>query len=363
MPKYRAKDLSADFQFSTPEHTVRTRGQLTTVSEEAALATAQELGSGVIGLIPFEPDRPAFLAVPEQLEIGPAEEGQVRSLPAPSSISGQDNPVYRKAVGAALAKIHAGQLEKVVLARLLELHYEQGSPPVQAIFANLRAQQPKAFVFSVKYPGEDTYLMGASPELVFGVQEGKFTTFPLAGSAARKAAGASTEDAQIAEALLRSAKDRAEHATVVADIKARLQGISQNLEVPAVPQLLATAQLWHLATKITGRLAPGVSALDGARALHPTPAICGSPRQQALDCIRELEDFDRGYFGGLVGWMDTAGNGQWALVLRCAQVGQHKIRLFAGAGIVADSNPASEHAETASKLSSFGRALSLPNFD
>ena len=129
--------------------------------------------------------------------------------------------------------------------------------------------------------------------------------------------------------------------------------------MPQVPSLLKTPQLWHLATPIDGVLKEGLTCLDGARAIHPTPAICGAPTEKALEMIRELESFERRYFGGLVGYMDAEGNGEWALVLRCAQVSPDEAVLYAGAGIVAESDPELEHTETGTKLGSFGRALGV----
>ena len=348
----------APFVFSTPIRSVIATGELTPVAEFEALARAQEAGTGVVGLIPFDPAREAHLYIPEHLEFGDSLTGTTAELAQPAELECLDNPAYRAAVGAAVARMNNGELDKVVLARLLHARYETPLNLSQ-VLANLLDQQPRAYVFSARLPESDNYLMGASPELVFRSEAGSFTTFPLAGTANRATAGDPTEDAQLGEELMRSAKDRAEHATVVEDIRERLAPVAEELLVPAVPQLVATPQLWHLGTEITGRLAPGMSSLDGARAIHPTPAICGSPRETALRLIDELEDFDRGFFGGLVGWMDPQGNGEWALVLRCAELSETSATLFAGAGIVKASQPEKEHAETGSKLGSFGRALGI----
>ncbi|MFW0107604.1 isochorismate synthase [Rothia sp. P7181] len=346
------------FQFTYGDTCLRALGQLEPVNEKDALKRAQERGTGVIGVIPFDPQEPALLYVPETIERTPAPTVQEKTCPSPTRIEGIDNPEYRQNVGRAVEKMNNGELDKVVLSRLLHVYYEEDRPTLENIYHNLWAQQPRAYVFSMKL-SDQSYLMGASPELVFGVEDGVFTTFPLAGSSPRTAPIGSTEDAQIGEALMRSAKDRAEHATVVADIKRCLSPVTEELHVPATPQLINTPQLWHLATKITGRLKDGMSALDGARAIHPTPAICGYPTHTARQVIRELESFERGFFGGLVGWMDPSGDGQWALVLRCAQVEPDHITLFAGAGLVKASTPDSEHRETGTKLGSFGQALNI----
>lgn len=336
-------------------------GELFRVSEDEALDLARKYGTGVVGLIPFDPLEKPFLAVPQRWENRPIPTVQtVEDMPEPARVSGRDNPDYRSAVASALARLNDGELEKVVLGRLLGVDYRQEAElDPQAVFYRLLAQQPQAFVFSAKLENQDGFLMGASPELVFSSHRGQFVTHPLAGTVSRSAQAGTTDDAQLGESLMRSAKNRAEHATVVEDIRDRLADLTEELTVPAVPSLVATPQLWHLGTRITGKLKPGMSSLDGARAIHPTPAICGFPTSSALDLIRELENFERGYFGGLVGWMDADGNGEWALVLRCAEVSSRRATLFAGAGIVKGSTPANEHAETANKLGSFARALNI----
>lgn len=332
------------------------------VSEHDALATAKANNSIVVGLIPFDPSEPARLHVPENYsweERWTAASGSqaLHQIPAPAQITGLDNSAFRQAVATSVAKMNNGELDKVVLSRLLTLDYAEQLDPA-AIYQNLTQLQPKAYVFSAKLD-DNKYLMGASPELVFKVENKKLSTHPLAGSATRIPGTTLTDDAQIGEELMRSAKDRAEHATVVDDIKTRLTPLTDELTVPPVPTLLTTPQLWHLGTRITGVLKENLSSLDGARAIHPTPAICGAPREKALDLIHELEDFERGFFGGLVGWMDADGNGEWALILRCAEISEQQAQLFAGCGVVKDSKPALEHAETATKLASFAQALGL----
>ncbi len=337
---------------------LRAEGTLTPVTEDQALDLAAAKKSAVIGLIPFAPDAPAFLAVPDALvrEHRPPQAGSWQA-PAPSKVMGRDNPAYRQAVADAVARMNRGELDKVVLSRLLELSYDEPLN-LQGLYETLRAQQPRATVFSAQLPG-GSYLMGASPELVLEANQTGFRTVPLAGSAARTEEAGSTDDAQIGEALMRSAKDRAEHATVVQDIQGRLAPLTTSMTVPPVPSLISTPQLWHLASPITGQLRAGVHALQAARAIHPTPAICGTPTDRALDLISDLEPFDRGFFGGLVGYMDATGAGRWYLVLRCAEVTDQHATLFAGAGIVKESTPVGEHAETATKLGTFGRALNL----
>lgn len=347
-----------DFALTHSGRKLTVSGTQHPVTEENALALAREKNSIVLGLIPFDPAAPAQLHVPEEYSWTTASSTSATlPMPQPSSMTGADNPAFRASVAEAVALMNKGELDKVVLSRLLTVNYAEQLRPAD-VYANLEALQPKAYVFSAKL-GEGRYLMGASPELVFKVENRQLSTHPLAGSAPRNPAASPTDDAQAGEQLMRSAKDRAEHATVVEDIKQRLEPLTEELHLPAVPSLLSTPQLWHLGTRISGVLKEGLSSLDGARAIHPTPAICGSPRQKALDLIDRLEDFDRGFFGGLVGWMDAEGNGEWALILRCAEVSEKQATLFAGCGVVKDSKPALEHAETATKLSTFAQALGI----
>lgn len=345
-----------EFILSRHGQSVLARGRMLAVTEQNALEEALKAGTAVVGIIPFNPNEPAVLRVPEFFEKGEAHAQSTHQFAEPHSVQGRENSGYRHAVAQAVARMNDGEFDKVVLARLLQAHYDEPLNPAH-IFESLLVRQPNAYAYSAKIPGTSKYLMGASPELVLRSHDGAFTTHPLAGSIARTEPIGSTEDAQLGEELMHSAKDRAEHATVVQDIQNRLAPVAEKMDVPAVPTLLSTPQLWHLGTRISGQLAQGVSSLGAARAIHPTPAICGFPTEKALEVICELEDFDRGFFGGLIGWMDPAGNGEWALVLRCAEIDSTTATLFAGAGIVKASVPAKEFAETATKLDSFAQVL------
>lgn len=348
------------FILAEGESILQAQGTLEVLGDEAeALALARQKGSGVVGLIPFDPDQEPLLGVSDQLirYQAPAARDLSALFPAPSALEGVDNEGYRQAVSQALVLLAGGRLEKVVLGRLLKVYYEQ-ELDLPSLYETLRAQQPSAQVFSFRLPQGRT-LMGASPELVLASDAQGFRTKPLAGSSSRQALPGSMEDLKGAEALLASAKDRAEHATVVEDICRRLGPLTSELLVPAQPELVSTPQLWHLGTPMSGRLKAGISSLAAARAIHPTPAICGTPTDLARQVIADLEPFERSYFGGLVGYMDTQGYGSWYLVLRCAELEGPRATLFAGAGIVQGSQPASEHEETASKLGTFARALGL----
>ena len=181
---------------------------------------------------------------------------------------------------------------------------------------------------------------------------------PVAGSAARS--GEPAEDMRRAAALLASQKDRREHAFVVDAVFEVLRPFCVELHVPREPSLLQTDAMWHLMTEIRGRLRdPSISSLRLATLLHPTPAVCGSPRAEALAAIRTLEDLNRGFYAGFVGWSDATGDGQWVVSIRCAEIEENRIRVFAGAGIVEDSNAQDELAETAAKLRTILSALGM----
>ncbi len=169
------------------------------------------------------------------------------------------------------------------------------------------------------------------------------------------------EDVRRAAALLESPKDLQEHAFVVDAIHAALAPYCRDLVVPERPTLVRTAAMWHLATTITGELIdPAVSALELAVAMHPTPAVCGSPTPLAREAIRGIEPFDRGLYTGMVGWGDADGDGEWVVTLRCAEADERTLRVFAGAGVVAESRPESELAETSAKFRTFLDAAGVP---
>lgn len=353
-----------DFLFATGTRVLRSAGTAHPVALEDAREAAAQAGTAVVGLIPFDPAAPAHLFVPERLEEQHIPVPQPVQLAAPAAVRGRENPGFRASVAAAVERMQTGPLRKVVLSRLLQADYAPGALNTAGVYNNLRAQQPNTFVFSVKLPEghrglNGPYLMGASPELIFSTEGAAFKTHPLAGSAPRTAPEDTVEDTAIARRLMNSPKDRAEHATVIEHLRTRLTPIARELNIPDAPTLFRTPQLWHLGTPISGVLTDGLCCLDGARAIHPTPAICGAPTPEALAAIGELEPFERRFFGGLVGYMDAAGNGQWALVLRCAEVDHQTAILYAGAGIVAASDPVLEHTETGTKLGSFGRALGI----
>jgi menaquinone-specific isochorismate synthase len=261
-------------------------------------------------------------------------------------------PQWQRAVGSAVTRIRAGDLSKVVLARDL---YATAAQDIDArvLLARLAARYPDCWTFCC------AGLVGATPELYIRRVGADVRSLVLAGTTPR-GAGAAEDDA-LGAALLASAKDVEEHRYAVADVRRALAPLCDRLDIDEQPWLLRLANLQHLATGVTGRLAGPLraapaalsehaSALALAAALHPTAAVCGTPAGAAMELIRELEGMDRGRYAGPVGWVDARGNGEWGIALRCAELDGPRARLFAGCGIVADSDPVAELAETQVKF-------------
>lgn len=254
---------------------------------------------------------------------------------------GLDPQGWIRAVEQAVAAIVAGKLDKVVLAR---------KTVVEA--AEDIHQGDLARRLSDAYPGCFTFcfedLVGASPELLIRRLEDVVDSVPLAGSTRRGATPG--EDLELGRALQNSHKNLAEHALAVQTVVNKLAPFCSELAREPEPSLLLLANLQHLSTKVQGRLVGSPNALILAGALHPTAAVCGVPQDLALEMIRELEHFDRGRYSGPVGWMDHHGDGEWAIALRCALITGARAQLYAGAGIVAESDPVDELEETTLKL-------------
>ncbi|MDR0284700.1 MAG: chorismate-binding protein [Propionibacteriaceae bacterium] len=242
------------------------------------------------------------------------------------------------AVRTALTRIRAGELDKVVLARD-EVGEAAGHIDIQAVLARLAAAYPQTWTFGVQG------LVGASPELLVRQDRGLITSRVLAGTI-----HGSEVAVDLAAALSSSSKDLAEHEYAVASVADALRGHVSSLHVPEVPFVLQLPNVMHLATDITGAARPGATVLELAAAIHPSAAVCGTPTEHARALITELEHLDRGRYAGPVGWINTHGDGEIALALRCGLIEGRGARIFAGCGIVADSDPESEWAETEAKL-------------
>ncbi len=259
---------------------------------------------------------------------------------------------YMSAVADAVARIDDGRFEKVVLAREIvgRLHEDAG---LRAALAKLADDYPDTWVFAVDG------LIGASPETLVRVDHGTVSARVLAGTASR--GRDATSDRAQATHLANSAKDLAEHALAVESAVATLAPHTARLDASPEPFTLQLPNLWHLATDLKGTLGDGSSSLDLVAAVHPTAAVAGTPRAVALRAIAELEGFDRGRYAGPVGWIDADGDGEWAIALRCAQVTPDgTVRAYAGCGIVHDSVPADELAETDMKFRPIVEAFGAP---
>jgi menaquinone-specific isochorismate synthase len=251
---------------------------------------------------------------------------------------------WARAVADVLRLIDAGRTRKVVLAR--EVRVVADAPfDIAAVLAQLRRTQPGCYVFA------DRGFVGATPELLVRRSGPDVTCRPMAGTVPRGV------DAQ---QLVASRKDGVEHDVVAAAVIDELRRWCDDVvAAPAAPA--SFADVTHLVTEVRGRLArPSTSALDLARALHPTPAVAGTPRDEAVAAIAQLEPTERGKYAGPVGWVGAHGDGEFAVGLRCAQIDEHVARLHAGAGIVAGSDPDAEWDETSAKLEPMLRALVRP---
>jgi isochorismate synthase len=324
-------------------------------------ALTETAGTGIaMGALPYDGSRDAILRRPERVvrvasvpgRIAPQPGWTVRTLiPEPLPVD------YEESVERALAAIESGEVDKVVLARTLLVEADSRIDP-RVVARRLSAAEPGSSVFLVALPEASASLVGASPELVLRRDGLTVSTDPLAGTARRSPDP--PRDDEIARQLLDTVKEQREHRLVVEAVADGLAPFCSNLVVDGEPSLTPTATLWHLHTAIRGRLKPGApDALGLATALHPTPAVCGTPQGAAAELIGRLEPFERGYFAGLVGWVDARGDGEWWLTLRCAEILDSTARLVAGAGIVAGSDPAAEDLETEAKFSIGLRGLGV----
>jgi menaquinone-specific isochorismate synthase len=322
-------------------------------------------GTGAIahGALAFDPAAGGELVVPARVfgttgdgrawrtEIGPATVTSVATQAPPTrfdvrAVDTRDG--WRAAVETILAAIAAGAVDKVVLAREVVVEADEDFS-VAAVLARLQAQQPGCYVYAA---GD---LVGASPELLVRRRGTVAESRPMAGTVARDAG----DDA--VAALAESVKDAHEHQFVVDAIVDALREQCETLDVAATPEIARFSSVAHLVTPIRAVLRePAPSALDLARALHPTPAVGGTPRAESLELISRLELRDRGRYAGPVGWVDAAGDGEWAIALRGGEIHGRTAVLRAGAGIVAGSDPEAEWAETEAKLDPMLRALVRP---
>jgi isochorismate synthase len=252
-------------------------------------------------------------------------------------------------VRAATEAIAAGTLQKVVLARRVEVDLSQTIDP-SALADRLAREHPESCVFAMPH-GAGT-VVAASPERLAVVRDGTILSHALAGTVRRDG-----DDGAAAGRLLASAKERREHGLVVDTIAARLTEICDGIDYAPEPAVMWLRSMLHLWTIVRGRLRPGMTLLDAVTCLHPTPAVLGLPRQAAADWLAHSGERRDGLYTGIAGWVDTQGNGDAAVVLRSAHVEGRKAVLWAGAGIMAESDPHAEFAETELKMATMLDAL------
>ena len=320
----------------------------------------------MVGAIGFEPDAPAALVEPDIVvrTDGPLEPpAYFRSLRTRARVVEElpSTEAHRRRVATAIAGIRAGGLDKVVLARAVRLLADDPIDP-HAVCAALIDSSPSADGFLVDLsPAGGVHsgriLVGSSPELLVRRRGDVVECHPLAGSAPRSRD--TSVDQAAGRALQASGKDAAEHAFVVDSLATALAPLCRDLQIPERPSLTSTREMWHLGTRIRGRVAdPRTTALDLALAVHPTPAVCGTPTDEARRVIAGLEG-RRGFYSGAVGWADAGGDGDWMVTIRCAEIDADRSGAiaWAGGGLVADSHPDDEGAETAAQLRTVLTAL------
>ncbi|CUH95312.1 Isochorismate synthase DhbC [Propionispora sp. 2/2-37] len=394
LEKQLLEDYQAgDFFFASPGGTLLGKGCFAVVQQErgkgkrekglvqqvdAVLRQAKVQGFNnpvVTGAVPFDARQKARLIVPATLAVSdrlPLDVKAAFKPPVTSAYAVKSIPepqAYSAGVAKGIDYIKSGRLSKIVLSRALQLT-SSAAVDIHQLLCNLAQHNLKGYTFAVNLadmvpdqPGTDSALerntlIGASPELLIARSGLQVTANPLAGS--RPRGDTAAEDRRLAGELLSSRKDLHEHEVVVQAVAAALKPYCRKLTVPEAPSLINTEAVWHLSTKITAEIAdPAVSSLELAMALHPTPAVCGSPTEAARAAIERIEPFDRGFFTGIVGWCDATGNGEWAVAIRCAEIQAQSLCLFAGAGVVAGSKPEEELAETAAKFRTMLTAMGI----
>ncbi|MET0324777.1 MAG: isochorismate synthase [Ilumatobacteraceae bacterium] len=345
---------------------------LASIDHDDRTGGGDPVGPVAIGWLPYDPTTPGELIVPavtvrktadgrrlvtvidDALECLPAPHA-----PSPSASAYRIEPVtaidrYLAAVATTRDAVRDGRLTKAVIAREIAVTADR---PIDrhGVLQRLKA----SFGSSYRYAVDG--LIGASPELLVEVDGPSVRSHPLAGTAPRS--GDVTLDAAIAAALVASTKNQVEHRVVIDVVHDTLLPWCSFLDWEPEPSIVTVANVQHLGTRIEGMLSsPPPNVLELVRALSPTPALGGHPRGDALALIAEVEGVDRGRYGGAVGWVDAAGNGTWAVTIRCAELSADgcTARLLAGGGIVADSDPLAELAETQAKFQAMLSALIRP---
>jgi menaquinone-specific isochorismate synthase len=274
----------------------------------------------------------------------------------------QSERQYLSAIAAGLSAVHEGTVDKLVLAR--DVVVTASAPlPSGKLLARLATEYPQTWIYCVGgIPSASHTLLGATPEMLVRLRGHQLSSRVLAGTIDR---------AQHTADLVRDAKQHREHELAVTSLLEQLRPVAEDLQAPSEPSVLALPNVYHLASDITGKLSADASGrfpapLQVAEAAHPTAAVCGTPTTTAADLIAQLEEMDRGPYAGPVGWIDAAGNADFGIALRggvfegeVTPAGGDTLRIFAGCGVVAGSEPESELAETRIKLKPMLWALGL----
>jgi isochorismate synthase len=334
--------------------------------------TGNSAGPIAIGSIPFLPGSAAELIIPE-VTVGKDGRGNRtittiddatvnifdRAEPEPGAASyriypGVEVDHYLAAVAAARDAVRDGLMEKAVIARPLIIESDRPID-VHAVLRRLKSTFGSSYRFSI-----DGFI-GASPELLVAVDDDEVSAHPLAGTT--RTTGDPDLDETLAAELQASEKNQIEHEVAIEMVRDTLLPFCSYLDWAPEPSIVKVANVQHLGSRAEGRLSrPSPTVIELVRALQPTPAVGGHPRDDALDLIRAVEGFERGKYGGAVGWVDRNGDGVWAVALRCAELSDDRLsaRLVAGGGIVADSEPLAELAETQAKFQAMLSAIVRP---
>ncbi|EBM1299629.1 isochorismate synthase EntC [Salmonella enterica] len=332
--------------------------------QQFAEAKSQGIANPIlVGAIPFDTRQPSSLFIPMEWQCFSRQQKQRtaryftdhQSLTVTARKAIPEQDAFEAMVARAAMLTATPDVDKVVLSRLIDITTDMAVDS-GALLERMVAQNPVSYNFHVPL-ADGGVLLGASPELLLRKEGDRFSSLPLAGSARRQPDD--VLDREAGNRLLASQKDRHEHELVTQAMKQILRDRSTELQLPSSPQLITTPTLWHLGTPFEGKANAGENALTLACLLHPTPALSGFPHQVAKKLIAELEPFDRELFGGIVGWCDAEGNGEWVVTIRCAKLHGNQVRLFAGAGIVPASSPVGEWRETGGKLSTMLNVFGL----
>lgn len=288
----------------------------------------------------------AFLSEAPVLPSGPARQSLAVRGRTP------DATTWKGSVARLAGAVGRGRLDKAVLSR--EITLEAASDiDITGVLRRLEASAPESTVFAFTR-GPRTFI-GATPERLVSLHGRELRTMAMAGSAPR--APDATEDATLAEQLLTSDKEREEHEVVVQMLREALAPVAVELDIPRRPEVVRFRHVQHLLTSISGRLTDDVDVLTLVERLHPTPAVGGMPRELALELIAEEEPHERGWYAGPLGWIGRDGDGEFVVALRSGVIEGAKATLYAGCGIVADSDPEREWDESSAKLQALGSAL------